>query len=131
MSDLATEIAELKRFAPDLDWARIESALIDGLQRAVPREPVTFESIYGVTHTPVSHEFQCNWKVVNVRGGVVTWRCWCGKRQSRPVRVYGVMPPALFFKSNWPYGIIGCPLCATIYNAETAKCTGKWHEANR
>ena len=50
-----------------------------------------------------------------MKNGVVTWRCWCGKRQSR---VYGVLPPALLFKSNWPYGIIGCPLCGTIYNAE-------------
>lgn len=131
MSDLAQEIDELKRMAPDLDWARIESALVDGLRRAAPVDPPTFASIYGVTHTPVSHEFQCNWKVVNVRGGVVTWRCWCGKRQSRHVRVYGLLPAALLLPGNWPYGIIGCPRCATIYNAETAKCSDRWHEANR
>jgi hypothetical protein len=79
----------------------------------------------------VSHEFQCNWRVVKVKNGKVTWRCWCGKRQERHVRVYAVLPPALLFKRNWPNGIIGCPECATILNAKAAGCKNNWHSDNK
>lgn len=83
-------------------------------------------------HTPVSHEFQCRWQIERIRDGKVTWRCTtCRDRQSRHVRVHGVLPPALLFKSNWPYGIIGCSLCATILNAKAANCKGLWHQDNR